>query len=95
MEFNKNFYLGVAVGIFVFFLYTMIVKRKTSQYTVQDFPDTLSLADADAQFRKETSDIAAELSRMLTAALAANKSTDELVNLAWSYADTSNQLNKN
>ena len=95
MEFNKDFYMGVIVGIFVFFLYTMFTKRKASQYTVQDFPDTLSLAEADAQFKKETSEIATELSQKLSEGINSNASNQDLINITWTYADNSNQLNKN
>lgn len=95
MEFDKNFGLGVLVGILLFFLYTMFTKQKTSPYTVQDFPDTLTAEQAEAQFKTETAGIASELSTKLSEGISSNASTQELINVTWSYADTSNQLNKN
>lgn len=94
MEFNKSFFIGFLIGILAFFVYNMLTKRKSSLYTVQDFPDTLSVQEADAQFKTETIAIAGELSKKLTDAMNANVSTEELINITWSYADISNQLNK-
>ena len=94
MEMNKNFFIGFLIGILAFFVYNMLTKRKSSLYTIQDFPDTLSAQQADAQFKTETTAIAGELSKKLTDAMSANVSTEELINITWSYADTSNQLNK-
>jgi hypothetical protein len=95
MEFNKSFFLGVIIGMFVVFIITKFTTEKKSAYTVQDFPDTLTAEQADAQFKKETAEIANELAAKLTSGISSNNaSTQELINITWSYADISNQLNK-
>jgi hypothetical protein len=95
MKFDENFFYGLVFGIVLVVMYTMYFSRKTSTFDVKDFPDSMSSGDAEASYKTQTSGIATELSQKLTSALGANASKDDLIKLTWSYADMSNQLNKN
>lgn len=69
-------------------------RKSISTYTVQDFPSSMSLEEAAKLFKSQTTDIGAELAQKLNTALASNMSKEDMVKLAWQYADTSNELNK-
>ena len=95
MKFDENFFYGLIIGIVIVVLYMKYFSSKTSTFDVKDFPDTMSSGDAETSYKTQTTGIATELSQKLTAAMSAQASKDDLIKLTWSYADMSNQLNKN
>ena len=84
-------YIGILIGIVIYFLYSKMFGSKTSGFTIQPFSSMTDRSAVTTSFQTQT---AALTNEKLTDAINANKSTEELITLSNSYADQSNELNK-
>ena len=87
-------YIGILIGIVIYFLYSKMFGIKTSGFTMQPFSSMTDRAAVTTSFQTQTAALTNELKAKLTDAINANKSTEELITLSNSYADQSNELNK-
>ena len=92
MKFEMSYLYFFIAAIVIYFMYKHFSSK--SSFTTQPFPDTLSATDAQALYTSQSTALASELSTALSNAIQAKKTTQELINIAWQYADMSNQLNK-
>ena len=87
-------YIGILIGIVIYFLYSKMFGSKTSGFTMQPFSSMTDRSAVTTSFQTQTAALTNELKAKLTDAINANKSTEELITLSNSYADQSNELNK-
>jgi hypothetical protein len=95
MKFDGSFFIGLIVGALLVFILVKVFGKQTSHYDIQDFPASMSAEEAATLLKTQTTDIGTELAQKLNSGMSANASKDDLIKLTWSYADMSNQLNKN
>lgn len=94
MDFNESFFIGLILGALIVFIVTKMFGRKTSNYQVQQFSESMPTGQADSLFVTQTNELATELQQKLKDALSANADKQALINITWEYADVANQLNK-
>ena len=87
-------YIGILIGIVIYFLYSKMFGSKTSGFTMQPFSSMTDRSAVTTSFQTQTAQLTNELKTKLTDAINAKKSTEELITLSNSYADQSNELNK-
>jgi hypothetical protein len=87
-------YIGILIGIVIYFLYSKMFGSKTSGFTMQPFSSMTDRAAVTTSFQTQTAALTNELKAKLTEAINSKKSTEELITLSNSYADQSNELNK-
>ena len=87
-------YIGILIGIVIYFLYSKMLGSKTSGFTMQPFSSMTDRSAVTTSFQTQTATLSAELKAKLTEAMNSQKSTEELITLSNSYADQSNELNK-
>lgn len=94
MDFNESFFIGLILGALIVFIVTKMFGRKTSNYVVRQFPDSMPTSQADSLFKSQTAEIAMELQQKLKERASSNADKQTLINITWEYADLVNQLNK-
>jgi hypothetical protein len=87
-------YIGILIGIVIYFLYSKMFGSKTSGFTMQPFSSMTDRSAVTTSFQTQTAQLTNELKAKLTDAINSKKSTEELITLSNSYADQSNELNK-
>jgi hypothetical protein len=90
MKLDQNFFTGLFFGLFLFFMYIQFFSKKASSYTIQDFPDSMPMSQAEALYKTQTTGISTELSQKLLG----NTSKDDMIKVTWQYSDAINDLNK-
>jgi hypothetical protein len=87
-------YIGIVIGILIYFLYSKLFGGNVSGFTMEPFSAMTDRAAVMTSFQTQTAALTNELKAKLTDAINAQKSTEELITISNSYADQSNALNK-
>jgi hypothetical protein len=91
---RNSFFIGLFVGLVIYFMFTKLSSPQVSEYTIQPFEGMTDREAVKASVGTQTAAIVAEMMSALATAKNENKTVDERVAISNTYTDQLCQLNK-